>query len=194
MKLTCPSCGAEYPIEAGLIEDDGKRLAVIFGEMEPALARAAISYLRLFKPPKTALRTTRAIKLLEELQGLVRAGTVCRDERSGIRRPAPVAAWVAGIEQMLQQPGRLQLPLSNHNYLRHVVFGIADAADARAEKQHEQELRARPRGPMSPAENPLQKMEDHLRWLRTQLDRKFITQEDYDKQVAETRARYEGGQ
>lgn len=187
MKLTCPSCGAEYPIEAGLLEDDGKRLAAILGEMEPTLARAAISYLRLFKPTKTALRTTRAIKLLQELLALVRVGTVCRDERGGLRRPAPIAAWVAGIEQMLQQPGRLQLPLSNHNYLRQVVYGLADAADAKAERQHEKELRSRPRGPSS---DPLQKMNDHLRWLQTQLERKFITQEEYDKQTAETRARY----
>lgn len=194
MKLTCPSCGAEYPIEAGLLEDDGKRLAAILGDMEPALARAAISYLRLFKPVKTALRTTRAIKLLQELLALVRVGTVCRDERGGIRRPAPIAAWIAGIEQMLQQPGRLQLPLSNHNYLRHVVFGLADAADARAERQHEKDLRTRPRGVTSPESNPLQKMDDHLRWLKTQLERKFITQEEYDRQTAETRARYEGVQ
>lgn len=191
MKLTCPSCGAEYPIEAGLLEDDGKRLAAVLGEMEPILARAAIAYLRLFKPTKTALRTARAIKILHELLTLVRAGTVCRDERGGIQRPAPIAAWVAGIDQMLQQPGRLQVPLSNHNYLRHVVFGLADAADAKAEKQREQDIRARPRAP-APLD-PKQKLNDHLQWLATQLARGFIDQAEHDKQVADTKARHGGG-
>lgn len=110
----------------------------------------------------------------------------------GIHRPAPIAAWAAGIEQMLQQPGRLQLPLSNHNYLRHVVFGLADAADAKAEKQREQELRSRPRTPSSA--DPLQKMSEHLQWLKTQLERRLITQEEYEKLVAETRARHGSAQ
>lgn len=192
MKLTCPSCGAEYPIEAGLLEDDGKRLAAVLGEMEPILARAAIAYLRLFKPTKTALRTVRAIKILHELLTLVRAGSVCRDERGGIHRPAPTAAWVAGIDQMLQAPGRLQLPISNHNYLRQVVFGVADAADAKAEKQREQDIRARPRAP-APAD-PRQQLTDHLNWLADQLARGFMTQADHDSQVAETRARHGGSQ
>jgi hypothetical protein len=198
MRVTCPSCGEDYPIEAGLLEADGKRLAAIMGEMEPALARAAISYLRLFKPPKTSLRTTRAIKLLQELQELVRAGTVSKDERTGVHRPAPVAAWVAGIEQLLKQPERLTLPLSNHNYLRHVVFGIADAADARAERQREQELRSRrelkPVDSLMPSiATPTEKLNTHLAWLRDQLDRKFITQEQYDEQAAQARAKYQQG-
>lgn len=192
MKITCPSCGAEYPVEAGLLEDDGKRLAAILGEMEPLLARAALTYLRLFKPTKTALRVVRAIKILSELRELVREGTVCRDERNGLHRPAPIGAWVAGIEQMLQRPEALRLPLSNHNYLRQVVWGIADQADAHAERDREKTLRTQPRAPAAQAD-PLQRMNDHLSWLRTQLDRKFITQEEHDRQAAETRAKYSAG-
>ncbi|CAM5601048.1 hypothetical protein [Rhodanobacter lindaniclasticus] len=153
--FTCPCCGADFPWEAGLIEADAKRLGAVLGDMEPALARAAMSYLRLFKPLKTALRLSRATKLLQDLAALIAEGTVCRDERTGVRRPAPVSAWVAGIEQMLQQADRLTLPLSAHGYLRQVVFGIADAADAAAEKSREQDLREgrRQAGP-SPSKPP----------------------------------------
>jgi len=142
IRFTCPCCGAEFPWEAGLVEADSKRLGAVLADMEPPLARAAMSYLRLFKPPKTALRLAKATKLLQELAGLVSHGTVCRDERTGVRRPAPASAWIAGIEQMLAQAERLSLPLANHNYLRQVVFAIADAADAAAEKQQEQDRRA----------------------------------------------------
>jgi len=194
MKLTCPSCGAEYPIEAGLLEDEGKRLAAIVGEMEPVLARTALAYLRLFKPAKTALRTARAIKVLQELLELVRVGTVCRDERNGIHRPASSAAWIAGIEQMLQQPERLRLPLSNHNYLRQIVWGIADQADAQAERQRGKGVSRQGTGGFAPAadavDNDLRKMNDHLIWLKTQFERGFLTREDYDRQVSETRAKY----
>ena len=137
MRITCPNCAETYPIEAGFAAADGKRLAVQFAELEPVLARAVISYLRLFKPPKSALRTARAIKIIEELRALVEPGTVCRDERSGLRRPATQAMWAGGIDQMLATPGKLSLPLANHHYLRAIVFGIADQADAKTERARE---------------------------------------------------------
>ena len=125
MRLHCPCCGEQFPLEAGFLDDDGKRLAVLFAELEPRFGRAVLSYLRLFSPAKRSLRTTRAIKLVEDLLDLVKAGTVTRDARTKTATPATVAMWTAGIEQMLGQRDRLQLPLENHNYLRAVVFGIA---------------------------------------------------------------------
>ncbi len=185
MKLVCPNCHSRYPLAAGLAEDDGKRLAVLFAEMEPVLGRAAIGYLRLFRPPKTELRNARAIKIVEELLALVRTGSVCRDERNGLRRPATAALWAAGIEQMLALPGKLQLPLANHNYLRAIVWGLADAADAQAERARETTLRTSTRrGPVAPRETKLQ---NTLAWLRQQLDLGAITAEEHDAQAAAAR-------
>lgn len=191
MKLTCPACGAEYPIEAGLLEDDGKRLAAILAETEPALARAALAYLRLFKPATTALRTVRAIRLLTDLLGLVRAGTVSRDERSGIQRPATAAQWIAGIELMLQQIGSLALPLGSHVYLRKVVFGLADAADAAAERHRDQELKKgrRPSGPSDGSAGP-RSLETELEVLRNRRELGRLSQADYDRLVGATRAHH----
>lgn len=160
MHVCCPVCGTDFPIEAGLLEGDGKRLAAVLADMEPVLGRAALAYLRLWKPAKTALRMSRAVKIARELAELVAAGTVCRDERTGVRRPAPPAIWAAGIEQMAAQRDRLNLPLGSHGYLREVVYGLADQADAHAERAHEQALRGRRERPSvgpSPAreEDPL---------------------------------------
>lgn len=193
IRFTCPCCGADFPWEAGLVEADAKRLGAVLGDMEPPLARAAMSYLRLFKPPKTSLRLPRATKLLRELAALVAEGSVCRDERSGVRRPAPVSAWVAGIEQMLQQADRLTLPLAAHGYLRQVVFGIADAADAAAEKSREQDLRQGKRqvGPSPPAaaEN---KLTNELAYLAQMLRYGRLTQAEHDASAAEAKARHRG--
>ncbi len=141
MRITCPCCGEEYPVDVGFADDDGKRLAALLAEMDPVLGRAVIGYLRLFRPAKQALRTARAVKLVAELDVLVRAGTVCRDERGGVRRPATPAHWAEGIEQMLAQRERLTLPLTTHHYLRAIVFGLADQADAAAERQREETVR-----------------------------------------------------
>lgn len=141
MRATCPECGSYGHLSTFFTEDDGKRLAASLADMEPTLGRAVIGYLGLFKPAKTALRMQRAAGLVDELRALVAAGAVCRDERSGVRRPAPPAMWAQGIEQMLAQRASLTLPLQGHGYLRAVVYGIADSADAAAERQKEQDAR-----------------------------------------------------
>lgn len=175
IRLTCPECSAQFPFAAGVLDDDGKRLAALTGEMEPAFSRAALAYLRLFKPAKTALRTSRALLVLTELKQLVDAGSVCKDERGGLRRPATFKHWVSGIEHMLQQDGRLSLPLANHNYLRSIVFGLADAADAKAEQQHNANVRA----PKQPERDV------HADWLREQVRKGLMTQEECAAQLAQ---------
>jgi hypothetical protein len=141
-----------------------------------------IGYLRLFKPAKTALRTARAIKLMQQLLDLVNAGSVCRDERGGMRRPASPATWTAAIEQMLAGRDKLVLPLDNHNYLRAIAFGIADSADAAAERKTEAQRRVGNRAQaVSEKADPRR---EKLAWLKTQLSYQAISQEEYDREVA----------
>lgn len=191
MQLCCPVCSTEFPIEAGLIDGDGKRLAAMLAELDPAVGRALIGYLRLFKPPKTALRSARAVKLAREVADLITAGDVSRDERTGVRRPATPGLWAAGMEQMAAQRDRLSLPLESHGYLRAVVFGLADQADARAEQQREEQARrggARP-APSGPSETPLQRQ---LVWIEQQLGYGAFSPEEAEAKRAEARAKYGG--
>jgi len=192
MRMTCPECGAQAHIAAFFVEDDGKRLAGLFAEMEPVLGRAVLGYLGLFKPAKNALRLSRAVKLTQELVALVNAGAVCRDERHGVRRAATPGVWAQGIETMLSQRASLSLPLENHNYLRAVVFGLADKADAAAERQREADARAgRHRGGVSPAavsETPLQ---THMTWINQQLHLGAMTEAEAEIERAKAREKYQ---
>lgn len=187
IKLTCPECSAQYPIAAGLIDDDGKRLAALTGEMEPAMARAALSYLKFFKPAKTSLRTSRALVILQELHELVRSGTVCKDERGGMRRPATFRAWIAGIENMHQVEARLTLPLANHNYLRSIVFGLADGIDAKAEATHDAGIRNNARTIVDDKQ-PMKKIDVKLDILKDWHARGLYSKEQYDAKLAEHNA------
>jgi hypothetical protein len=173
----CTGCGLRQPIEAGLVEDDAKRLAAVLADMEPALARAALAYLRLFKPAKSELRIVRAAKILRDLQDLVATGTVCRDERSGERKAAPVAAWVAGIEKMLAAPPSDQI--ENHNYLRKVVWNVADDIAAVPASNG---TRVAHTG-NSPPVGRIDTLSEKLAFLRQQLEYDQITQEEYDRQA-----------
>lgn len=170
MRATCPECGAQAHVSAFFVEDDGKRLFALAAEMQPELGRAVTGYLGLFKPVKTALRLARAVKLVQELVALVATGDVCKDERNGVRRPASPSIWAAGIETMLAQRASLSLPLDNHNYLRAVVFGLADKADAATERQKEAGARVGKhldslsvKSVASGGESPL---ENTLRWIK----------------------------
>lgn len=189
MQLCCPVCGTEFPIEAGWAEVDGKRLAALLAGFEPAVGRASVGYLRLFKPAKTALRSAKATRLLEELAALIATGRVCRDERGGVERPAKPAHWAAGMEQMLTQRDRLSLPLDNHNYLRAVVFGLADAADAAAERAREDAVRNRGASPapatsLAVKPDSESKLENQLAWITQQLRLGAIDAREAERQRA----------
>lgn len=193
MRATCPDCGAQAHIAAFFADDEGKRLAALMADMQPELGRAVISYLGLFKPIKTALRMARAVKLVQELVALVSAGDVCKDERNGVRRPASVAAWTAGIETMLAQRTALTLPLDNHNYLRSVVFALADKADAANERQREagarvgKHLDAPTKAVATPGESPLV---NQLAWIDQMELVHGFTPEQAEEERAKAREKY----
>jgi len=132
------------------------------------------------------------VKLTQALVALVNAGTVCRDERGGVRRAATAEVWAQGIEAMLAWRAHLSLPLENHNYLREVVFGLADKLDAQAERQREEDARAgRSRGVgvsgQAAPETPLQ---TQLMWIARQEDLGLMNQDEADQARREAREKY----
>lgn len=173
MKATCPECGCQGHVVTFFVEEDGKRLAMTMAGMpSPELGKAVLGYLGLFKPPKTALRLQRAAKIAQEVAGLVATGDVCKDERTGVRRPAGPAVWAAGIEQMLAQRSAISLPLDSHGYLRAVVYGLADKQDAATERRREDDARsgkhlARSAGTVSihPSPNEETPLQRQLAWI-----------------------------
>lgn len=193
MRATCPDCGVQAHVTAFFVEDDGKRLAMTVAGLEPELGRALLGYLGLFKPSKTALRMARAAKLAQEVAALVASGSVCKDERGGVRRTTTPATWAAGIEQMLAQRGALTLPLDTHGYLRAVVFGLADKADAAAERAREASARAgKHLAPTSAKSGAAQESayESQMRWIDQTLGLGGFTVEEAEQERRKARERY----
>ena len=187
----CPSCGFTGEIEAFFVEPEAKRAIARVAALEPAIGKVIGPYLRLFGAGKRGLQLRRAVKLIDELAALVEAGDVCRDERVGVRRPATPAMWASGIEQMLTT--RLDGALENHNYLRKVVFGLADSADAQAERAREENTRAGRRVSASetrPADDPVFTA---LSWTRQQVEFGQMTQAQADAHMAQVREKHGRG-
>lgn len=181
----CPSCGFVGQIEAFLVEPEAKRAIARVAAIEPGIGKVIGQYLRLFASGKRGVQLRRAVALIDELVALVEAGAVCRDERVGARRPATPAMWAAGIEQMLASPP--SGPLQNHHYLRAVVFGIADSADAQAERQREESARMGRRVSRPATEVTDDPVAVAQSWTKQQMEFAGMTQAEADAYVERVR-------
>lgn len=188
----CPACSYRGDLEGFLVEVEARRAIASVAALDPAVGRVLPAYLRLFSSGKRGIQLRRAVKLIDELVVLIEAGDVCRDERVGVRRPATPAMWAAAAEQMCANPP--SGPLKNHRYLMSIVFGLADQADAQAERAREQNARTGRR--VSGAETRV--VDDPvtiaLSWTRQQMELGGMTQEEADAYVAKIRGKARNGE
>ncbi len=122
-QITCPnpSCGTEFPLEAGFKDEDGKKYGRLMGTLQPTAARALDVYLSLFKPRKTKLSIRRTLVLSGEIVALWNTGKLTRDCTT---HTTELSDWVQSMEQMtVTKPP--SLPLKNHGYLLEVVITTA---------------------------------------------------------------------
>ncbi|HRY88010.1 MAG TPA: hypothetical protein P5305_08985 [Rubrivivax sp.] len=104
---------------------------------------ALVQYVALFRPAKRRLGLARMVALIEELMPDIERGAIARKGRDW---PAPAGLWRAAIAQVLlnRDKGTLTLPLTGHGYLYEVLQGMADKAEAQAERDTDAARRARP--------------------------------------------------
>jgi hypothetical protein len=146
LTLVCPVCQASYPVEAGL-QDVAARQALLAAahlwpvELQPGL----LTYLGLFRPPQRALAWGKVARLLTALVELIRTGTVTRHRES---RPASLAQWAAGVDEILKMrdAGTLTLPLTSHGLLAEIVHRQAGQARAQDDAS---------RKPLHPSHRPV---------------------------------------
>lgn len=136
MQIKCPSCNAQFPLEAAIAFDAARSALNTALQMPAPLAAAIAQYLGMFRPSGRALAFDRADRLMSELLPMLKAERV---ERNGNARACPLSIWQAAIERMLEQRSRgaLELPLKSHGYLLEIAFGLADKAEAAAERATE---------------------------------------------------------
>lgn len=138
MRITCPSCNAQYSLEAAL-QMDAARSALMRALAMPApLAGLLAQYLGLFRPKGRVLAFDRADRLMAELLPMLAAESITRN---GSTRRAPIAVWQSALEEMiaLRDANKLRLPLKSHGYLLEIVFAAADKLEAIAERETEQQ-------------------------------------------------------
>lgn len=131
MKLTCPSCGAVASAEAWENDARWRDVLQVVASLPAPIPPMVIGYLSLFRPGKSALSPKKALRLASELSALVATGHI--QVQGKVARPCSPRIWAQGMEQMVERRGSLSLPLPNHNYLRQIVWQLADEADRQQE-------------------------------------------------------------
>lgn len=124
MKLVCPSCGAIHSAEAWSNDADARKFLVVLMEMPGACGKLALAYLAFFRADSgKGLRWAKAIRLAEELHNMISSKTVHFGHKRAVRNNARY--WIEAMERMIEKPP-YRLPLKNHNYLKAIVYEIAE--------------------------------------------------------------------
>lgn len=131
MKTICPACGAVASLESLLTDADARGFVDLFSKVPQGFQAVAIRYLALFRPKGRALQWRKASRLIESLLAEVEKGHI--QTGSSPARPAPVGIWTSAVQRIIDTPPA-SLPLQNHNYLKKIVWDIADVADRDREK------------------------------------------------------------
>lgn len=138
--IACPTCGTELSLEhlVGHLDDEQAFSRLV--ALSVPMAHLVVQYIGLFAPPKQRLTLRKKVRLIAQLLPDLRRLAITHKGRDW---PAPLSNWGAAIEQMLaaRTAGRLDLPMSGHGYLYAILAGMADKAEAVAERETEAERR-----------------------------------------------------
>lgn len=138
MKGMCQTCGATAPIEWFLAEPVSRQVLATALRLPQVVQDQLLGYLALFRPAGGSMQPKKALRLVQEIAALLAAGHI--QVKGQVARPCPARTWARGMEQMQERRDTLRLPLPNHNYLRQIVWTLADQEDARAEAQRNEEV------------------------------------------------------
>lgn len=128
----CVICGYRAPLSSFISAAGNGELLPEYIKLPQVVQHPFYRYLALFRPKSgCACSDSKIIRLTREMVALVQTGYVAQQGK--VDRPCPPALWAQGMERMMEQAATLSLPMKNHNYLRSIVWQLADQADARQE-------------------------------------------------------------
>lgn len=137
MRLSCP-CGLHGSIEFFSDDAAARQFVGMLPKLRGIPHDTVIAYARLFSSPKQGLRWKKALSIAQELLAMVEAGGV---DLQGRFRQAPASVIASAMQQMVDRPESLNLPLKSHGYLIRIIVGEAPKALAAAEEAGEQQKR-----------------------------------------------------
>ncbi|MGX2951431.1 hypothetical protein ACWIUA_11115 [Ursidibacter sp. B-7004-1] len=111
MKLCrCPICHSDLHLEALMEDDAGRELLGKISQLSHGVAKPMVAYLGLFKPMKSNLSNSRALKILDDVLSQYECS----------RLLAHCLSETVQAVRKKRLNGQNHEPLTNHNYLKSV--------------------------------------------------------------------------
>ena len=115
MKLTrCPICHGQIHLEALVQDESGRQLMAALVPLSVEHGSALVGYIGLFRSHNRDLANDRALRLVREVL-----------ELGGQEITTALAEVIEAMRSKAQQNPAAWKPLSNHNYLKRVIEGMA---------------------------------------------------------------------
>ena len=115
MKLgRCPICHGQIHLEALVQDEAGRQLMASLVPLTIEHGTALVGYIGLFRSHNRDLANDRALRLMREVL-----------ELGGAEIAPALAEVVEAMRSKAQQNPAVWKPLSNHNYLKRVIEGMA---------------------------------------------------------------------
>ncbi|ENP8182089.1 hypothetical protein ACEH47_002581 [Vibrio cholerae] len=116
MKLCrCPICHSNITLDALIADDAGRELLSLVAQLPDFVARPMMGYISLFRPAKSDLSNSRALRLIGEVLELYKADHLLA---------SALIECTTKLREKRQQHGDSK-PLANHNYLKSVYKTLA---------------------------------------------------------------------
>lgn len=111
MKLCrCPICHSDIHLDQLLEDDAGRELLSLIAQCQAEVARPLVAYIGLFRPEKSQLSNSRAVKLIKEVFELFPSSLLLAHALSETVRAV----------QDKRRHNQNRAALTNHNYLKQV--------------------------------------------------------------------------
>jgi hypothetical protein len=132
LTVTCPQCNTEFALREARNDDAWRELVELLASLPQAVQQPLLAYLDLFKPARqTRLRSSTALKMVRELQPLIKAQQVSRHQKS---YDVDVPTWANALAYLAHDtPTTIKLPLKGNGYLLSILVSRAEKIEAKAE-------------------------------------------------------------
>ncbi|EKE75206.1 hypothetical protein [Gallaecimonas xiamenensis] len=143
MKLSrCPVCKSNLHLDAMVSDEAARELLAFVVKLPQRLGQALVQYIGLFRPEKSDLSNSRALRLMQEAMALTSNETQLREA---------LESTVASLFKKRGEHG--WQPLTNHQYLKKVLDTMPTASTAVAPESKHKSLEIRGSHSLSKEQN-----------------------------------------
>lgn len=134
----CARCGYKAPVLSFIDATEYGQFQTLYAQIPASIQKHFLRYLNLFRPVSGCqMQHSKVDRLTRDFITLVTKGYV--SEKGLADRSCQPAQWCLGMEAMQEQVTKLKLPMKSHNYLRSIVWNLADSADNKGETKRRSE-------------------------------------------------------